>query len=141
MKHLSPFVLFAVVFSSACAASTLHLESSGMLKGEGTLTAEMTDAQHTKIALHMDALDAPSKVGASTYIAWAAPVAALNQPPHKIGALSFDGDAGASVEAMVPLTDFWIFVTPEKSEHAIVPTAPPIVSAEIRRVDTRNEGV
>jgi hypothetical protein len=126
LLHRIATAAFASLLFCSCASTstTVHVKSEAPHPGDGTLEVTMADEVNTRVELHMSELgeEAPS------YVVWAVP-ADPQRMTAKLGALAGDG----SFEGTIPLTDFWLIVTAERTPAAVMPSGDLVITAEIRR--------
>jgi hypothetical protein len=66
---------------------------------------------------------------ASIYVVWTQSL--VGGRPQNVGALEVDADLSGRLDTTTPLEAFRVFVTPESSPRAELPSAPPVLSASI----------
>jgi len=78
---------------------------------------------NTKISLKAEHLARPEAVNpaAATYVVWAQGLGGTGEPQN-LGALEVDGNLKAKFEAITPLKQFDLFITPEPLNTAQIPT-------------------
>jgi hypothetical protein len=89
---------------------------------------------NTRVDVKVRHLAPPERISkdAQTYIVWLRSLEG-DKPPQNVGAMKVDDDLRGSLETTTPLRSFDIFITPETSATASVPSGPSVLEAQIRQ--------
>lgn len=126
---------------SACATSPTRMSSSQQIPAAvGSVKAEQTDNNNTRVNLAVSHLAPPSKISsrATTYVVWTRPLDSRREPSssgqvQSLGALRVDQNLNGTLSAVTPLHNFELFITAESSGLVSSPSGEHLLWAQVNR--------
>lgn len=131
---LGALCLVGATLALGCATTTSYrlTPPTTVAAASGTVTVSGGEGEDSQLSIQVQNLAEPSNLtpGASTYVAWVAPLDA--EAAENVGTLQVEGRSG-SLSTVTPLRDFIISITPEIEARAIAPCGPQVLSVIVHR--------